>query len=330
MVQGGITLLNALQLFRKQMRTSSGAYILDRIIANVENGQFLSQGLSEFRNVFGDLYINVVKIGEESGTLTENLAYLAAELKKKQLLRQRLRSALIYPLIVLVATLGVAGILIFMVMPRLLPIFTSLRVELPWTTKALIAASTFLFASWYWVLLGMAGAIVTAVLLLKIPRVRFSMHRAVLAIPFAGSLSRHTAAAEFTRTLGLLLKSGTKIVDALLLTAESMRNLVYRRALEEAAGFVERGDALHSYFEKKEALFDPTLTRIIEVGDATGTLVDNLFYLADFYEAEVDEVAKNLTSVFEPLLLLVMGLLVGFVAISIITPIYEITRSLRR
>lgn len=330
MVRSGMTLLDALQLIRAQARTPSARYILERIIAHVENGQFLFQGLSEFRKIFGDLYINIVKIGEESGTLTENLLYLAAELKKKQLLRQRIRSAMIYPIIILVATLGVAGILIFMVMPRLLPIFTSLRVDLPWTTRALIAASTFLFANWFWLLAAAAAAIGFAAMLLRIPIVRFGEQRLVLMMPFIGALSRRAAAAEFTRTLGLLLKSGIKIVEALTLTAESMRNLVYRRALLEAAGFVQRGTSLQEYFETKEALFDSTLTRIIEVGSATGTLVDNLFYLAEFYESEVDEVTKTLTSIFEPLLLLVMGLLVGFVAISIITPIYEITRSLRR
>lgn len=136
--------------------------------------------------------------------------------------------------------------------------------------------------------------------------------------------------ADFTRTLGMLLKSGTKIVEAVLITADSVPNAIYGRALREAAETLRKGEPLNVYLEKREYLFPPTATRMIEVGNLTGTLEPNLFYLADFYESEIDEATKRLTSVLEPLLLLLMGAIVGFVAISVITPIYEITQTFRR
>lgn len=330
MVKTGMTLIDSLSLIKKQMRSKSFIYVLEKIIADVEGGQFLSQSLKQFERLFDSISINVIKIGEASGALAENLTYLASELQKKQALRKKVRAALIYPGIILFATLGVTGVLTFFVMPRITPIFLTLGIKLPWTTKFLIAASTFLFQYGIYVLAGAAAFILILILSLRFfPALRFLTHRFILLLPFFGSVSRMANVAEFTRTLGLLLKSGTKIVEAIQVTAESMRNLVYRKALSEAAETVKRGEPMHVYLSKREDLFFSIASRMIEVGDATGTLETNLFYLADFYEGEVDETTKTLSSVLEPVMLLVMGIIVGFVAVSIITPIYEITQILR-
>ncbi|MBI4119668.1 MAG: type II secretion system F family protein [Parcubacteria group bacterium] len=328
MVKTGMTLFDSLTLIKKQMRSKSFAYILERVISDVENGQFLSQSLMQFESLFGELFINIIKIGEGSGMLAENLVYLASELRKKQLLRQKIKSASIYPFVILAATIGVTGILVFFVMPRITPIFSSLRIELPWTTKSLIAVSNFLFEYGLWLLAAVFALTALWFLLIRLPKFRFLAHRLLLILPFFGQVSKMANVAEFTRTFGLLLKSGTKIVEALIITASSMQNLVYRRALQEASLAAQRGESLHSQLGRREDIFFPIATRMIEVGDATGTLESNLFYLADFYENEVDEITKNLSSVLEPVLLLLMGVIVGFVAVSIITPIYEITQTL--
>lgn len=330
MVKSGMPLLDSLNLLRKQVKSKSFAYVLDKVTSDVESGQFLSQSLHQFSRLFGNLFINVIHIGEESGTLADNLIYLSSELQKKRLLRQKVRSAFIYPAIILIATLGVAGILIFFVMPRIIPIFTSLNIELPITTKILVAVATFLFDYGLWLLAGMISAVIIWILLLRIYVFKFFSHRLILLLPFFGSVVRMANTAEFTRTLALLLRSGMKIVESLNITADSMGNLVYKTALLEASEVVQRGESLHKYLSRNEKLFLPTVTRMIEVGDTTGTLESNLFYLADFYENEVDESTKNLSVVLEPAMLLVMGTIVGFVAIAIITPIYEITSTLRR
>jgi type IV pilus assembly protein PilC len=330
MIKTGMPLYDSLELIRRQLRSKSFSYVIERVINDIKNGKFLSQSLQQFKHLFGDLFISVIQVGEESGTLGENLAYLSTELQKKRLLRQKVRSAMIYPAVILFATVGVTSILVFFVMPRIMPVFKSLRIELPWATKVLLAVSSFLMNYGLWIFMGVLAAVVIWFLLLRLYSFRFLTHRMILALPFVGNVSKMANTAEFTRTLGLLLKSGTKIVDALRITGESSQNLVYRKSLEEAAEIVQRGESLHMYLRKKENLFLPTVTRMIEVGDETGTLENTLFYLAEFYENEVDEATKNLSVVLEPILLLVMGLIVGFVAISIISPIYEVTQTLRR
>lgn len=331
MVKSGMTLVDALGLLKKQARSSSLKYILEDVTQNVQNGQFLYASLKKYWRQFDDLFVNVVRIGEETGNLADNLSYLATELKKKQLLRQKVQAALIYPVVILVATLSVTAILVFMVLPRLLPIFQSLGVKLPWSTRALIAISDFLFrygAALFLAILSLG--IIWYFLVKRVRVIKFFAHRAILSLPFLGALSVMSNVADFTRTLGLLLKSGTKIVEAVLIAADSARNEVYAQALKEAADILRKGKPLNVYLEKRESMFPPTATRMIEVGSLTGMLEANLFYLADFYETEIDETTKRLTSILEPLLLLVMGAIVGFVAISIITPIYEITQTFRR
>ena len=220
--------------------------------------------------------------------------------------------------------------LIFFVLPKIIPIFTSLRITLPWTTRFVIFISQFLIHNGVFVFLGGIVLIVVWTFLLRIQAMRFFTHRLILILPVVGPISKMANTADFTRTLALLLKSGIKIVESLIITSESVPNLVFRRAIREVAETVRRGESMHVYLNQHEHIFYPTVSRMIEVGDATGTLEPNLFYLADFYENEVDELTKNLSVVIEPLLLLFMGGIVGFVAISIITPIYEITQSISR
>lgn len=329
MVKSGMPLIDSLKLIRKQVRSASFAYILDVITKDVDSGQFLSESLKKFGRVFDPLFTNVVKIGEETGTLADNFVYLAVELKKKQEMRQKIVSAMIYPVIIFFATMGVVGILVFFVLPRLLPVFQSLHVDLPGPTLVLIAITTFLFDYGAWLLGGLVIIFVAwYFFLMRLPVVRRVTHRLILLLPIVGGISRMSNIADFTRTLGLLLKSGSKIVEALIITSASVPNVIYQRAIAEAVETVKRGESLDKYLARHENLFLPTATRMIEVGNVTGTLESNLFYLAEFYENEIDEETRNLTSVLEPLMLLVMGLLVGFVAIAIITPIYQITQNL--
>lgn len=329
MLKAGMSEIDSMRLIKRQIKSRSFLAILTEVIKDLENGQFLSVSLIKFKKIFGDLFINIIRIGETSGTLSINLNYLSAELKKSQLLRQKIRAAMIYPLVILFATLGVTSGLVFFILPKILPIFTSLKINLPLSTRILIGISQFLFAYWNWVLIGIAAFLILIFLLLKIPMMRYALHRLLFFIPFVSQMMKNANMANFTRTLALLLKSGVAIVEALNTTADTIPNLVYRKEMRQIAEWVKRGESIHKYLNKKENIFPPTVGRLIEVGEATGNLDENLFYLSDFYESEVDEMAKNLSSVLEPALLLIMGSIVGFVAVSIITPIYEITQNLR-
>ena len=321
-------LVDSLKLLQKQMRSRSFSYILEQLIKDAENGQFLSGSLKQFRGVFEDLFINIVRIGETGGILADNLEHLSVELKKRRALHQKIRAAFIYPAIVLFAMTAVIGVMIFFVLPRITPIFASLNIKLPLTTKILIFTSTFLINNWMYIIAGLIVVVVGFGLLLRIKIIRFFWNRIILYLPLAGSISRKAAISDLSRTLSLMLKSGMKIVEALLITSDSIANLVYRKAFRDAAEVVKRGESLNSFLKTRGDLFPATVSQMIEVGENTGTLGENLLYLADFYEDEVDEATKNLSSTLEPVLLLVMGVIVGFIAVSIITPIYKMTQPL--
>ncbi len=330
MINAGMTEVDSVRLVRKQVKSRSFAKVLDKIIHDLESGQFLSVSLKQFSSAFGKMFISLIEIGEISGTLSENLNYLSIELKKSHQLRAKVRSALIYPAVILAATLGVSAILIFFILPKIMPIFFSLRITLPLETRILVGASNFLLHYYYLVVAGAVAAFLGIKLLLKIPAVRFVWHRLILFLPLVGGIAKNYHMANITRTLGIFLKSGIKIVEAILIVSGAVSNDVYKRALLLVAEEIRKGEPLYKYFENNPSIFPPTVSRMIEVGENTGKLDENLFYLADFYENEVDETTKNLSSVLEPVLLIIMGALVGFVVISIIKPIYEVSQSLSR
>jgi len=327
MVRSGMSEIDSIKLVQRQMESRGFRIILADVVDGLENGQFLSATLKPYEHVFGRLFINIIALGEVSGTLPENLGFLSDELKESQKLHSKVKSAMIYPAIILVATLGVVASLVLFVLPRILPIFSSLGAELPLTTRILIASANFLQSYFFLLILGGMLLFIVWLVLLRVNAVKYAFHRVLLITPFAGKISKKYNMANLTRTLGILLKSGVKIVEAVTTSSDITENLVYRRALLMAAEEVKKGEALYEYLEKRSKIFPPTVSRMIEVGEKTGNLDDNLNYLAEFYKEEVNDNVANLSSVLEPALLLFMGGLVGFVAVSIIMPIYQITQA---
>ncbi len=330
MAKAGLPLLESLKILKKETTSRAMNKILDRLILDISNGQFLSASLDRFEGVFGKLFINIIRVGESTGILPENLNYLAEELKKKRELRRKVVGALIYPAVVLVATLGITGLLTVFIFPKILPIFSSLKVELPLTTRILIAISNGL-TNYGPLIIGIFFAAIVAIwLLLRLELLRFYFHRTILVLPIFGKMAKGVNLSNFCRTLGLTLKSGVKVVEAITITAESLSNLVYKKQLMAMAAEVSRGEALSPHFAKHKHLFPAVLSQMVAVGENSGNLSETLLYLAEFYEGEVTDATKNLSNTMEPLLMVFMGLIVGFVAISIITPIYEVTQSVGR
>jgi type II secretory pathway component PulF len=270
-----------------------------------------------------------VRVGETSGTLAANLSYLADELRKSRELKNRIKSASIYPIVVMVATVSIVGFLVFFVFPKVIPLFASLNVPLPTTTKILIGTAQFILTYWIWIFAGLAGLAVLLKVLLSFKPVKYVFDRSLFFLPIASTLIINVNMANLSRVLAILLKGGIKIVDAVTITAATFDNLVYKRALLEASDEVKRGEPLAKYLEEHNNIFPLMLSGLVEVGENTGNLEENLSYLSDFFQEEVDFSLKNLTSIIEPALLLIMGLVVGFVAISIITPIYQITQGVK-
>jgi len=326
MTKSAMSTVESLALIKRQVKSRSFRIILDKVAMEVENGQSLSTAFSRFRHVFGELFVSIIALGEASGTLSENLEYLSSELKKSRQLRGKIHSAFVYPIIIMVFTIGVVIALVFFVLPKLTSVFSGLKVGLPITTRILIGFASIVQNYYLFIAVGIVVLIIIWTFLMKLPHFKYAIHRIVLTLPIVGNISKNYNMASLTRTLGLLLKSDMKIIEAVSTTSGVLSNVVYQRALIEAVEEVKRGEPIYKYLEKYPGIFPPTVSHMIEVGEKTGNLDGNLIYLAEFYENEVDEMVKNLSSILEPALLVFMGAIVGFVAIAIITPIYEISQ----
>lgn len=329
LIDAGVPIIESLQLLRDQSKSSSRKHIYTTVIEDVNRGRYLSQSLAQFQRLFGPFAINIIKIGETSGVLTQNLQYLAQELQKKEELRKKVVGALIYPTFITIATLLLAGILTVFIFPKVMPIFKSLNVDLPITTLVLLAVSNFL--SVYG--LHLLGGIILFVILVKVGMrfivpFRFFMHYISLRLPIFGKLMKYYYMNNFCRTLGLLLKSGVNVVEAVKITGDTMGNLVYKHECDKLSEIVMRGERISTYIAKRPGSFPDFTAHLIAVGETSGSLSDTLIYLSEMYETEVSDMTKNLSNSIEPILMIFMGLIVGLVAVSVISPIYEVTQHL--
>ncbi len=329
LIKAGIPMRESLLMIREQTHKKGYASILDSIISNISNGQRLSTSLGKFKNTFGEFTINIIGFGEQSGILSENLEYIADELKKRHALRKKIISASVYPIIVTLATIGIVVFLMVFLFPKILPIFASLKYELPLSTRIVIFISKFI-SNWGIVLFFALVALLIAffITLKKSEKFAFYFDVFLMKLPIIGKIIRDYNMANFTRTMGLLLRSGITMGEALPIAATTTPNLVYRKEYKMLSGVVNRGSKISTHLGKNRDLFPDIVMQIVSVGEHSGNLSNSLIYLSEMYEAEIDDFTKNLSSMVEPILMIIMGLLVGFIAISIITPIYGITQHL--
>jgi type IV pilus assembly protein PilC len=287
--------------------------------------------LGKFKGVFGNFAINIIKSGESSGNLNKNLSYLAEELKKKQLLRKKIMSALLYPIIVTVATFGITGFLTVYIFPKIIPLFQSLNAKLPVSTRIVIYLTNVIRNDGWWILLGLAIVIIGIILMIKkIPKVRFAYDGFLLRIPIFGPIIQNYNTTNTMRTLGLLLKSGISINEALNITSDTTENVQYKKAFHDISLGIMKGKSISELIGTYPKLFPIMIGHMIAIGERSGNLSNTLIYLAEYYEHEFDDQTKNLSSTIEPVLMIIMGIMVGFIAISVISPIYEITNSLHK
>ncbi len=325
-IKAGLPVYEGLKIIRKQTTSKSLLRIIDDLITDVNNGKFLADSLAKHRRVFGDFFVSIIRVGESSGTLSKNLIYLAEEMEKARDLKGKIKAALIYPIILLVVTLSIVSFLVIFVFPKLISVFASLSIELPATTRIMIFVSQFLLAYGHFVVIGLILFAIFIRLLFKHAEwFHAAVNWVMLYTPVLGSTTTAINSANFSRVLGLLLKSGITIVEGVTITSQTFDNVLYKRAIARATDAIQKGETMASYLEQHKNLFSPLLIGLIEIGETTGNLEENLEYIAQFYATEVEIKIRNLTAVMEPMLLLFMGALVGFVAVSIITPIYKIT-----
>ena len=327
-LRSGTPIVEGLRMLSDEAHTYSSKHIYQTLLADVTNGQPLSSGMAKFERVFGAFCINIIRVGETSGTLHENLEHIAGEMKKKQALRSKVIGALVYPAVIIAATVGITVMLMVVIFPKITPIFQSVKMQLPISTRVLIVLSSFLTHWGIALLFGLIALAIVFVFLLRVERFHYWADVVLLRIPIFGKLSLYYNLANICRTMSVLLRSDVRIVQAIELVANSTKNLVYKEELMAARERLIKGQNISAQFKQQPRLFPSMLAQMVSVGEATGNLGSTLTYLSDMYEEDISDLTRNLTTLLEPILMVVMGIIVGFIAISIISPIYGITQAL--
>lgn len=325
MLKAGLPIVEAIGVLKGGQKNKYLKEILDTISFDVEGGMTLSSSLSKYPNVFTAMDLSMFEVGETGGSLEENVRNLAQQLKSQKDLQSKVKSALMYPIVITVAMVLIGIILIVFVIPQISGFFEEANLQLPFLTRMLIALSELLIRYGLYVLaLIIIGIFVYGYFYKNTKDFTRFIDRTTLKIPFAGKLIRKLQIARFTRTLSSLLKSGVSIVESLDITGKGFTNLIFREAIESISDDVERGESLADAIGKHEEIFYTMEIRLIEVGGKTGTVDESLLNVAIFYEEDVSEVLDNLASIIEPVLLLVMGVAVAIIAMSVISPIYQL------
>ena len=331
MVSAGVPLLRALGSLEQHTESDALKKILGFIIKDVEAGSPLADTMAKYPNTFSDVYVNMVRAGEAAGILDEILKRLAMQQEKNATIRKKVKSAMTYPTVLIVITiLAFFGLMLF-VIPQIGKILTDLGgpdAELPALTKGMLAISWFMTTYWYIALPALVGSVVFVLRFIKTPKGKEMFHRLVLKLPGIKSIIMKVAVARFSRTFAALMGAGVAVLEALSVTAHAVGNVVYENALLEAGEAVKNGDTLSSIIEKNE-LFPAIVAQMLAVGEETGQTDVVLLKVADFYEEEVDVAIDGLSAIIEPIMIVVMGSMVGLIAASVMGPIAGLAQNIK-
>lgn len=323
MVSAGLPITQALDILRQQITNPRFKKIVDSVFADVQGGVPLARAFQKHDDSFDDITISLIRAGEQSGNLETILDRVATEMEDKKSLQEKIRSAFTYPIIIVVVILVVIVLLVTVLVPSMKEIYDDFDAELPWATQALVDMSDFALAYWWIVLLALIVLIVAVKLYLDTDKGMRVWHKIILKLPVFGTLTTKIQITQFTRLLGLLLDSGLSIVEALELTASSLGNLHFRDAVMQAKEDVEKGVPMATPLARSE-YFPSIVSQMVSVGEESGEISDILGKMTQYYKSEVDVMTENLTTLLEPMILVVMGVVIGFVAFAVYTPMFSL------
>jgi len=328
MLKAGLTIIRALSVIERQSSNPKLKGVIRQVVEKINNGEQFGGALKEYPDVFSDLYVAMIKAGEEGGSLAEALQTLAIQMERASNLTKKVKGAMIYPAIVITVMVIIAILMMIYVMPQITDVFKGMDKELPATTQFLITVSDFLVAHTIVTLVGMVGFVVGFVYLLKTKIGRTVSSWVIVRLPAIGTMAKETNAARTARTLSSLLDSGVDVIQSIEITEEVVQNVFYKEILREARTRVEKGTALSEVFVERKDLYPILVGEMILVGEETGQIAGMLKELAQFYETEVERKTKDLSTIIEPILMVLIGAGVGFFALAMIAPIYSISDGL--
>lgn len=325
MVRTGFSLGHALDTLAQQTEHAGFKKIIQELSHDVEAGTPLSTALAKHPKVFPELFVNMVAAGEVSGKLDEVLLRLTTQIKKEHQLMAKVKGALTYPVIVVVAMIVLGVAMMVFVIPKLLTVFTESGNALPLPTRILVGLSNFFQHYIIFIILGTIALSFAFRWALKQPKGKLLWHRLLLRLPIIGPIIKKINLARFTRNLSSLLKTDIPIVQTFQIIAKTIGNVVFRGALERTAEELKKGSSIAKVLIATPQLFPPVVSQMVAVGEESGTLDTISEEIAKFYEEEVDQVMSNLTSILEPVLILLLGGGVGGIVVAVILPIYSLT-----
>jgi type IV pilus assembly protein PilC len=328
MLASGISLPRALHILAGQSKSKRFRMALLEAKEEIAKGKNFSDSLSKHSDIFSELFLNMVKVGEESGTLEEVLKILSEQMEREDDLKSKIKGAMIYPAVIIFAMFGIGVMMLIMVVPQLAETFEELEIELPATTKLVIGLGTFLAEKWYLFILFLVLFVFIFWRVLKTKKGKAVIDALFLKIPIISPIVGKANSASMVRTLSSLISSGVPIVRSLEIVSRTLGNVYFQESIREAAKKVRKGEKLSEALKPYQNLYPVIVVQMIAVGEETGETSNILAQLADFFEEEVGRATKNLAAIIEPVIMLIIGAAVGFFAISMVQPMYSMLEGL--
>lgn len=323
LIEARVPIVQALTAINDQDKNQFFKMIIKEIINDIQDGLPFSDALKKKPEIFSNLSTNIIKSGETSGNLKQSVEYVADDIEKNYNLSRKITSAFIYPAVVLAVFFAIGFIFLAFIIPKLTQVTKNMEVDFPWYTKIVIVFSDFMAAYWWVVLLGIIGFLLGIIFFINTKDGKILMDNLKIKIPIFGTIFRNIYITRFSENLAILLKGGIPIIRAVTLSSSVVNNSIYEKLFLKAAYELKAGGSINKVFQTSE-LIPPIVSQMIRVGEETGQLDLVLRHIATFYEQEVETSTKNLSTLLEPLIIIIIGIAVGFLVFSILMPIYNI------
>jgi type IV pilus assembly protein PilC len=329
MISSGLPLSRAIKNISLQTKKKKFASILNEIYISVQEGNSFADSLAKYPGIFDDLFTNMVRVGETSGNLDEVLNILALQLEKEHDLKSKIKGAMTYPAVILVVMIAIAILMLTYILPKLTGVFTDMKVELPASTMFIISLSDALRNHGLLIGFGFIGLLIFLKFFLMTKPGKMALSFLTINIPIVSNIVIKVNCSRFSRIYSSLLKSGVSAVESLIIISNTLTNYYYKDAINDSVVKIQKGVTLSSIISQYPKIFPILVTQMIEVGEETGKTEEVLLKLAEFYEDEVTQISKNMSSIIEPVLMVFIGSAVGFFAVSMLQPMYSIMDNIK-